>query len=64
MWGVRQRCPLDEIASFVVDSSRSYATIILLDSIIRLFVSPNYESTVLLDLSNQNCRIPVLPQLL
>ena len=38
--GVPQRCPLDEIASFVVDSSRSYATIILLESIILLFQPP------------------------
>ena len=54
MRGVPQRCLLDEIASFVVDSSRSYATIILLESIIRLFQPPNHESTVLLSLSKMS----------
>ena len=46
-----KRRPWNEIASFDVDSSRSYATVMLLESIIRLFQPPNHEPTVLLGLS-------------
>jgi hypothetical protein len=49
-----KRHPEIEIASFDADSSRSYATIILLELIIRLFRPPNPESTILLGLSKRS----------
>lgn len=51
MGGVPLRCLVCEIASFDTDSSRSYATVILLEFIVRLFQPPNHESTILLGLS-------------
>ena len=57
-----KRRPVIEIASFRMDSSRSYATIILLEFIVRLFQPPNAESlTVLLGL-HRSSYFPYLQQ--